>query len=119
MNLTSQQVAEKLGVERAVVTRLAQTGKLPNVATHQTPSGRVNYRFDEKAVAEFKKTYVPVKRASAKTQYVKPGNGHAKEFPLPFVHDGHVIQLLGRLDAVEEKLEALTEALSNLVEAWK
>jgi hypothetical protein len=122
MLLTSNQTAEKLGIRMQTLRRLVEVGKL--TAVIQNGEKRRQFGFDPKVVAEFKKTYAPVKRATAKTQFVKPGNGHATDVPLPFpngtfVHESRLIQIVGRLDSVEEKLDALTEALSNLVEAWK
>jgi len=111
MLLTSKQVAEKLGVSRNYVTSLAREGKLQAVrGTHPTPSGRSNYGYDDKVVAEFRKTFVPPAPRVPKQKAVINGNGHAPlDVPLPFnvAPTGLIWQ---RLDAIEAKLDTLLAA---------
>jgi len=108
MLLTSAQVAEKLGVSRNYVTNMAKAGKLPSVrGQHPTPSGRTNYGFDAKVVAEFRKTFIP---PAPKAQLVKL-NGHAHTLPLDIptsvALDARLINIAGRLDSLEEKIDLL------------
>lgn len=114
MLLTSAQVAEKLGVSRNYVTNMAKAGKLPSVrGQHPTPSGRTNYGFDAKVVAEFRKTFIPPAPKPPKTVIVKV-NGHAPTLPLDIptsvALDARLINIAGRIDSLEEKIDLLLAA---------
>ena len=95
MKLTTQQVAEKLGVSTVTVATLAREGKLPT-ANKQEPGKRVAHRFDSKVVAEFKKTYVAHARRNGKA------NGHATA-----TAPGLLTLMVKRLAAMDDKLDRL------------
>ena len=70
--LTSEQVATKLGVSRGVVIRLVRTGQLAPVNKPAEGKKRVEFRFDSKAINEFKKSYVPRGHGGARARSGRP-----------------------------------------------
>lgn len=97
MNLTTKQVAQKLGLTPTQVRGLVKRGQL--APANAKPGARVVYTFDPKVVREFKKTAAPVKRL----KLTQPG----LDFMAP---DGAGIT--SRLDRIENQLTALAKLWS-------
>ena len=108
MQLTTDQVAQKLGVKRQVVIRLVKTGKL--VPTNKPEDGkRVEFRYDPAVVREFKKTYVPVRRTSRKGGLVADGPGVIRQ---------QIADLLTQQAEVMAKLDTIATAIAQLIKMW-
>ena len=63
MKLTTNQVAEKLGITSTTVRALSKSGSLHDVAVRKKGASRHFSHFDSKEVNEFAKTYKKNSRA--------------------------------------------------------
>jgi len=97
MKLTTTQVAEKLGVTKTTVATLARTGKLAPVNKPENGK-RVEYQFDSKAVMEFRKVYVPIRRGKTNSK----ANG-----AVPASAPGLLTLMVKRMAAMDAKLDQL------------
>ncbi len=100
MNLTTKQVAAKLGLQPHQVLHLVDTGKLTPL--NRVEGKRTYHEFDSAAINEFKKTYVP---------RISQRNGRATA---PVASTG-VIPVFGEMLACMQRIEAKTDAL---LKAW-
>jgi excisionase family DNA binding protein len=105
MALTTEQVAQKLGVAKGVVIRLIKNGQLATV-NPATNGKRVAHRFDAAVINEFRKTYVPTYRKKAKGT---PSAVTAADTP------GMVRQ---QLTAIDERLARVEAAIDQLITLW-
>jgi hypothetical protein len=103
MNLTTQQVAEKLGVSNVTVATLARMGKLPT-SNKPEPGKRVAHRFDAKVVAEFKKTYMPIHRN---------GNGQSRRVVVNPSNPP-----MGLLSTIVKRLNTIDDKLDHIIALW-
>lgn len=125
MRLTTEQVAEKLGVKRGTVNRLVKAGELAIV--NPSPNGkRVEHRFDPAVVNEFKKTYAPRGHGGSRRNGDRPPALALSREGIsasPFMDGpGMIRQQLMGLDATQqaqgEQLTRIEQLLAQLVKAW-
>ena len=96
MLLTTQQVAEKLGISGKKVLQLLKDGELVSVNTKQEGKKKFLPKFDSKTILEYRKTNGVVKTSTTKSS------------PSP-------LGVFTRLDARLAKMKALMQKLHD---AW-
>ncbi len=92
MEMTTKQVALKLGIHRTELLKLVKAGKI--ATTNKSENGkRVAHMFDPRAVREFKRTYTKT-RATKDKEVVTASPGALTG----------IVATLERLEATVEKL---------------
>lgn len=118
MKLTTDQVAEKLGIGADYVRRLAAQGKLQAEPRDIAKKGRNQFRFDSAIVNQY------IRDGKPGLVIRKRPQPRQAALPLPGTTNGHHPHMIAqdysaRFAALEAKIDCVLNMLDQLQAAWK
>lgn len=128
MNITSSQVAQKLGVSVGTARKLGESGEIIRIKTGNGVK-KIHYLYDSKSVNEFKKIYDKNRRSRASTERMKAEakrNGSIvtilpAKMPTASMASG-IFTRMGNLEDTVEKMQTemadMAEKINHLIRIW-